>query len=50
MIHLLVLHLKTSKRLLLKYLKKGFMKQHGGIGNDREGAYAFLNLSSFPFF
>jgi len=30
-IDLLVLHLKTSERLLLKYLKKGLMKQYVGM-------------------
>jgi len=47
LIDLLVLHLKTSKRLLLKYLKKSFDETVCGIGNDCKGAYAFLNLSSF---
>jgi len=31
LIDLLVLHLKTSKRLLLKYLKKGLKKQYVGL-------------------
>jgi len=31
LIDLLVLHLKTSKMLLLKYLKKGLIEQYVGL-------------------
>jgi len=42
---------ENFKKITAKILKKRFDETVCGIGNDRYGAYAFLNyLSSFPFF
>jgi len=41
---------ENFKKITAKIFKKRFDETVCGIGNDREGAYAFLNLSSFPFF
>jgi len=41
---------ENFKKITAKIFTKRFDETVCGIGNDHEGAYAFLNLSSFPFF
>jgi len=41
---------ENFKKITAKIFKKRFDETVCGIGNDRGGPYAFLNLSSFPFF
>jgi len=41
---------ENFKTITANILKKRFDETVCGIGNDSEGAYAYLNLSSFPFF
>ena len=41
---------ENFKKITAKIFKKRFDETVCGIGNDREVAYAFLNLLSFPFF
>jgi len=41
---------ENFKKITAKTFKKRFEETVCGIGNDRDGTHAFVNLSSFPFF